>query len=296
MFDCGTSRLFLDNSEPKYVFRTGLDAAADNIGAVRYLMATKPGVKRVAGIQQNYAWGQESWADFTASLKRLMPDVQVVDQQFPKIFQGSYGTEISALQTRQPDLIHSSFWGGDMEAFVLQANARGLLSRSTPLLTTGESGIDRFRAHAPNGTIIGGRGPFGAFAPDNELNRWFVKSYQERFKTAPTYPSSKMAQAILALKFAIEKAADGKQGVPSKDAIAGALAGATFPSVSGDVRMARANGHQAMQEMIYAEYHFDGKQPQLKNRISFAAECITPPDGTAPLDWIAQDFPGAKCD
>jgi branched-chain amino acid transport system substrate-binding protein len=87
-YDCGTSRLFVDNASPRYAFRTGLDASVDNIGAVRYLAATRPDASRIAGIQQNYAWGQDSWGDFTASLKQIMPKAEIVQEQFPKIFQG----------------------------------------------------------------------------------------------------------------------------------------------------------------------------------------------------------------
>lgn len=87
-YDCGTSRLFVDDAKAKYVFRTGLDAAVDSIGAARYLAATKPDITKIAGIQQNYAWGQDSWTDFTAALAQVMPKVKVVENQMPKVFQG----------------------------------------------------------------------------------------------------------------------------------------------------------------------------------------------------------------
>ncbi|MCF5565597.1 ABC transporter substrate-binding protein, partial [Pseudomonas sp. PA-3-11C] len=170
-YDCGTSQLFNEDKTPQFVFRTSLDAAVDNIGAARYLTKTRPDAQKVAGIQQNYAWGQDSWNDFTHSMEQLMPKAKVVESQMPKVFQGQYGAEISALSVKRPDIIHSSFWGGDMEALVLQANARGLLEDATAVLTCGESALDRYKDQAPNGMIIGGRGPFGAFAPDNELNR-----------------------------------------------------------------------------------------------------------------------------
>jgi branched-chain amino acid transport system substrate-binding protein len=36
----------------------------DNVGAARYLLAKLKDVKRFSGINQNYAWGQDSWRDF----------------------------------------------------------------------------------------------------------------------------------------------------------------------------------------------------------------------------------------
>ena len=296
-YDCGTSQLFSEDKTPQFVFRTSLDAAVDNIGAARYLAKTRPDAVRVGGIQQNYAWGQDSWNDFTLSMAQVMPKSQVVESQMPKVFQGQYGAEISALSVKRPEIIHSSFWGGDMEALVLQANSRGLLEDATAVLTCGESALARYKDQAPNGMIIGGRGPFGAFAPENPLNSWFTEAYQSAYKAAPTYPASKMAQAILGLKFAAENAKAEAGKIPAPLEIAKAFKGATFESVSGTVQMARAGGHQAMQGIAYGEYHYDAasKKGSVQNVIAFSGECVTPPDGTTAHDWIKAGFPGAQC-
>ena len=294
-YDCGTPRLFADNPDATYMFRTGLDASVDNIGAVRYLAATRPDVTRLAGIQQNYSWGQDSWADFTAAASALLPEAEVVEEQFPKIYQGQYGAEISALSVKRPEIVHSSFWGGDMEALVLQANARGLLEDATGLLTCGEASFATYKDQAPNGMIIGARGPFGQFAPDNELNTWFEGVYQNAYDLEPVYPATKMAQAILGLKYAAENAGVGDKEIPSAEQLAAAMKGATFESVSGTVEMARGNGHQAMQGITYGEYHYEDGVASIKNAVSFDGECVTPPEGVAAADWISDGFPGAKC-
>jgi len=293
-FDCGTPRLFPELESPKYFFRTGLDATADNVGAAHYLKETRPDITRVAGIQQNYAWGQDSWNDFQLSMKQLMPGTEFVDNQTPQIFQGSYGTEISALQTSRPEIVHSSMWGGDMEAFVAQANVRGLLDQATAVLTTGESGFNRFKDQAPNGTIIGGRGPFGAFMPDNDLSEWFSKAYEAQHGVPPSYPSSKMAQALLALKYAADNS--GAEGKPSDEQLASTLKSATFESVSGTVRMALSGGHQALQPMYYGEYHYSPETgPELRNVRSYTGACVSPPDGQDAQEWIKNGFPEANC-
>ena len=59
-------------------------------------------------------------------MQALMKDVKVATEQFPKLGAGQYGAEISALLVENPDVVHSSFWGGDMEAFILQGKARGV--------------------------------------------------------------------------------------------------------------------------------------------------------------------------
>lgn len=295
-FDCGTSRLFEIVKTPKFIFRTGLDAVVDNIAAARYVVETRPGIKSVAGINQNYAWGQDSWGDFTAAMKQLKPDVKVVSEQMPKLAQGQYGAEISALAVSSPDLIHSSFWGGDMEALILQGSARGLFDKRTTVLTAGETGLEHFKGQAPNGIIIGGRGPFGAFSPKNALNDWFRAAYIAQYKEAPTYPAYKMTQAILGIKAAAEKSAKAGTMPVGADILKG-LAGLTYEAPSGTVRMARSNGHQAVQGVALGEYQFDaksGKAEVVKVR-SYAGDCLMPPEGSLALDWIKAGFPGAKC-
>ncbi len=131
LFDCGTPQIFEDIvTDPKYTFRTAATATMDNVAAARYLAESGIKMNNVAGINQNYAWGQDSWRDFSASMAQLAPDSEVVTEQFPKIYAGQYGSEISALLTKKPDVVHSSFWGGDMEALIIQGSARGVFERS----------------------------------------------------------------------------------------------------------------------------------------------------------------------
>ena len=100
----------------------------------------------------------------------------------------------------------------------------------------------------PGGTIIGARGPHGDLAPKSELNDWFRKAYFDRFGTMPTYPSYKMAQALLGVKTAFDKAKSTKQ-----DDVIKALKGAEFEGPSGKVSMAIAGGHQAIQDTAYGD-------------------------------------------
>ncbi|MDH5538459.1 MAG: ABC transporter substrate-binding protein, partial [Rhizobacter sp.] len=94
-FDCGTPRIFEDASY-KYVFRTAATATMDSVGAALYVKDLKQGkVGSIAGLNQNYAWGQDSWGDFEASMKQLVPGVKVTTSQMPKLFAGQYNAEIS---------------------------------------------------------------------------------------------------------------------------------------------------------------------------------------------------------
>jgi branched-chain amino acid transport system substrate-binding protein len=295
-FDCGTPRIFEDKSY-KYLFRTGPHAAMDNVAAARYLLARNRNIKTIAGINQNYAWGQDSWSDFKASMLAMSPGVKIVTEQFPKLLAGQYGAEISALLVEKPDVVHSSFWGGDMEAFTLQGKARGVFDGRTVVLTAGEPAMFRMATQIPNGTVIGGRGPHGVFAPDNALNQWLRAAYAERYGTPPVYPSYKMVQAILGLKAAMEKAAAGKPEKPAMDAVIAAFEGLSYETPSGRVDMKLGKGHQAIQDMAYGTFKFDAAkgEPQLVDVVRYPAECVNPPEGAKSDDWIKGGFKGAKC-
>ena len=294
-FDCGTPRIFED-AKYNYVFRTSATSTMDNVAAARYLKAKFPNDKSYAGINQNYAWGQDSWRDFDGSMKVLFPKDKDVVSEFPKLFAGTYDAEISTLLVDHPDVVHSSLWGGDLESFTLQASARGLEKRSRMVLTTGETMMFRLRSKIPDGVVLGARGPYGVLAHKDALNDWFRKSFQDRYGTPPVYSAYQMAQAILGLKVAYDKAADGK-GVPTTDAVRAALTGLKYESFGTHVDMALGDGHQAVTETAYGEFKFDKKTdtPEIVNVAYYPEWCVNPPPGVKSADWIAGGMKGAKC-
>jgi len=126
LLECGTPRIFEENKF-KYVFRTAAHGAMDNVAMARYLVKRGIKVTDVGAINQDYAWGQDSWKDFKGSLAQLEPEAKTKVELWPKFGAGQYGTEISTLLQENPSLIYSSLWGGDLQAFVLQAAPRGLM-------------------------------------------------------------------------------------------------------------------------------------------------------------------------
>jgi len=300
---CGTPRVFEElDPNPKYVFRTMNHGTGNNVSAAHFVtkrLGSK--VKGIVGINQNYAWGQDSWRDFHLAMAVLSPKVKVASkQQFPKLFSGQYGAEISALLRAKQNLVHSSFWGGDLEAFIGQANARGLFKKKTFIFTVGETVAYRLGKKFPEGLMIGTRGPYGMYAVDNKnpLNVWFQREYRKAYKEQPSQPGYQYAQAILGAKFAYDKAAKANGGnFPSKDQVIKALEGATFPSIAGDVNMGLSHGHQALTPDMWGVSEWDEKRGEtvVKGVITFPASCIMPPDGVKSVDWIKGGMKGAKC-
>ena len=289
-FDCGTPRIFEDATY-RYVFRTASHATMDSVAAAKYVKDALPGATRVAGINQNYAWGQDSWRDFEASMRMLTPSVEIATSQMPKLFAGQYGTEISALLGAKPDVIHSSLWGGDLEAFILQAAPRNLFITSHVVFTAGEPEIHKLQGKIPDGTIIGARGPHSVFAPDNELNRWFQSTYEKRYGAAPVYSSYHMVQAILGTKAAYEKAKAANGGRnPDQEQIIAAFQGLSFETPSGTTKMALGNGHQGIQGTAYGRTKVVDGKLTITNVKRYSAEQVNPPEGVKSEDWIKSGF------
>lgn len=288
LFDCGTPRIFEDANH-KYLFRTGATATMDNTAAALYVAEMKPGLKKVSGINQNYVWGHDSWNAFEAAIRALVPGVQIIRSQMPELMAGEYGAEISI--TRGAEVVHSSFWGSDAEALILQGAPRDLFRRSTVLMTAGGPTISRLGSQVPDGTIIGARGPFAMFAPNTGLQRWFRDEYLKRYSAEPSYPAYKMAQAILGAKSAWEKAQAAHGGMrPSQEQTVAAFEYLSFEGPGGTVDMSHGKGHQAVQETAYGTTrHVDGKVT-LVNVRRYPAAHTTPPDGVSSDEWIRTRF------
>jgi branched-chain amino acid transport system substrate-binding protein len=290
-FDCGTPRIFEERGY-KYVFRTAATATMDSVGAALYVRDLRKGrIKTIAGINQNYAWGQDSWSDFEASMKQLVPSVKVATSQMPKLFAGQYNAEISTVLGAKADVVHSSFWDGDLEALILQAGPRGLFKHRTVILTTGETAMYKLAGSIPDGVVIGARGPYGPYAPNNELNKWFSKTFQDRYGVPPNYAAYQMAQAILGTKAAWEKAQAANGGKrPSDGQVIAAFEHMSFESPAGKVEMAIGAGHQAITETAYGVSKKVKGKMTVANVKRYPAEMVNPPDGVKAADWIASGF------
>src|SRR5215510_8485326 len=99
-----------------YVFRT-----ATIEGRTAAELMAKWDVKRVGTMGPDYAFGQDLTRAFVTHLKKLRPDIEIVDQQWPKLGEADYTPFINAQLARRPDAVFTSLWGGHFVTFVKQA-------------------------------------------------------------------------------------------------------------------------------------------------------------------------------
>lgn len=289
MWDCGTQTIFEQN-DYDYVFRTQAHAAAEMVSTVLYLLKTKPDFQTVAVVNQDYAWGRDSWNIFRRTLKALKPEVEVVAELFPKFGAPDYSTEITRLSAMRPDVVLSTSWGGDLDTFVRQAASRGLMRQSTFVLPLAESSLQRLGDTLPEGVIVGGRGDHYFLHPkykDDPDFQAFMQAYKERTGDWPIYPVFHMHQALSALKKAYETAIEANGGDwPSIEQVAKAMEGMTFRGLTSEVTI-RAD-HQGLEDQLLGttvksdEYDF----AVLDNMMIFPGELVTTPVGKISEEWV----------
>ena len=290
MWDCGTEKI-LEERSYKYVVRTQANATPEMVGAVLYLMRHKPNFNTIAVVNQDYAWGRDSWEIFLNTLRVFKPDVKVVAEMFPKLGASDFSTEISRLQALKPDVILSTGWGGDLDTLVRQSAQRGLLSQGSqfvlPLL---ESSMERLGGVVPEGIIAGARGEHYFLHPetkDEPAHKAFVAKYRAKTGSYPIYPVYHMAQALEGLKTGYETAIKANGGKwPSVEQVAEAIRKSTFRAHGRPVKM-REDG-QGLEDQMYG---LTKRVPQfpfavLDKMTFFPADMITTPVGQKSPAWV----------
>jgi len=217
-----------------YIFRVASNTDVEGLAGAGEMAQFKD-VKTVVTIAPDYAYGRDSIAAFTAALKKLRPDIQIVDSQWPKLGEPDFTAFITAMMGKKPDAVYCSLFAGDFVTFSKQATPLGLFKAiNNRLVDGGEIGTpDEAQALGndyPYGIIGnaydpviwgGGNEPpehkkfvdaLKAFTKDQYASGWSIMGYE----------------MIEALAAGIQKAGNTKSDDVSK-----ALAGLTFDTPVG---------------------------------------------------------------
>jgi branched-chain amino acid transport system substrate-binding protein len=296
-YDCGTHVLMEGTSSPfklpkfELGFRSSAHLGIDNIGLAFMIKKFMPNVRKVAGINPDYAWGRDSWHIFEIALKKLLPEVEVVKTLWPKLFTTDYTAHISALAGSGAEVIHSALWGGDAVTFTKQAMGMGLFKRATMAYSRGEPYPQEVGAEYPEGQIICCAGTHYFLYPEHDkwpMNKWFVEEYHKRYKKYPSYACYHAYQAFAAYKAAVEKAAALVGGWPTVEEIAVAMSGLGLETPSGFLYI--DEDHNGREDVLLGftkkvkEYPFPILDPDRME--VFPAHMVNAPAGMRTEDWI----------
>lgn len=290
MWDCGTEKV-LEEKRYKYVVRTQANATTEMVATVLYLLRTKPNFSTIAVVNQDYAWGRDSWEIFLNTLKALKPDVKVVAEMFPKLGASDFSTEISRLQALRPDVVLNTSWGGDLDTFVRQASQRGLFTQGTTMvLPLAESSLERLGATMPEGVIVGGRGDHYFLHPetkDEPAHKDFVTKFRAKTGAYPIYPTYHMAQALVGLKTGYENAIKANGGKwPTSEQVADAMRKMEFKAYGRTVNM-REDGQGLEAQLLgitkrVPQYPF----AVMDKMLLVPADLVSTPVGQKSTTWV----------
>ena len=290
LWDCGTQRIFEERSY-NFVARSQGNATPEVLSALLYTLKQKPDFRTIAVVNQDYAWGRDSWEIWRTAMEALKPGVRVVAELFPRLGATDFSTEITRLQALRPDIVFSTSWGGDLDTMIRQAAERRLFERSTFVLPLAESSLERVGRTLPAGVIIGARGDHWYLHPtakDTPAMKEFVAEYKAKTGQVPIYPTFHAQQAVSALKTAYDKAIAANGGNwPSPAQVAAAFKGLEFPTLTSGTMKIREDGQGLEPQLMGTTLHHDSiPHAVMTEMVIFPPELVTTPAGQKSVDWL----------
>lgn len=242
-----------------YVFRTAATTTTEGRSAAE-VMARWKNVKTVGTISYDYAYGQDVTKSFVEHLKKLRPDITIVDQQWPKLGEQEYTPFINAQMGRKPDAVFSSLWGGGFVTYAKQAKPVGLFDAvKYNFVAAGEAGS------VESAKAMGQDYPFGIWGNAYDVFNWdgspqSHKDYIARIKayTKEEIPSSWPLVGYMAMQALV--AAIQKANSTDAEKVSAALRGLSWDSPIGKQTI-RAKDHNATRGQFWGKMQKDAKYP-----------------------------------
>jgi len=299
MWDCGTEKV-LEDKRFRYVVRTQANATTEMVASVLFLLKTKPNFKTIAVVNQDYAYGRDSWELFRNTLLALKPDTKIVAELFPKFGATDFSTEVSRLQVLRPDVILSTSWGGDLDTFMRQAAQRGLTRNAQFILPLAESSLERLGTILPDGVMVGARGDHYFLHPelkDDPKLKNFVQKFKAKTGAYPIYSVYHMVQALDAVVANYDKALGAAKGSwPTTEQLADSMKGLEFRGLTRPVKM-REDGQGLEDQLLGVTKKTPGYAFPILDKITiYPATPITAPVGQKSNEWVKKLTPAIMQD
>jgi branched-chain amino acid transport system substrate-binding protein len=252
---CGTSKTTELTADPKtlspYYFRSAPSNIHDMAAGAIYAaaIAKKNGWKRWAMIAPDYAYGRENVMFFTRFLKAYDPEVEVVMELWPKLYEPDFTPYINKIMGGKVQAVFTSQWGGDLVALLEQGGLYGFSDKLKIFSIdlgdfTAINPVIKAFGKFPSGIFMGTRS--NPVVPDTKLNSEWFYAFKKRFGYEPSGWSQQMYTACLFYQKAVEKA-----GTTDQDRVRVALEGleivCPWGTPPGQKCVMRARDHQVIQ-------------------------------------------------
>jgi branched-chain amino acid transport system substrate-binding protein len=215
----------------RYVIRTNTNTTVQARSAA--LAAAQRPWKTYFLIGPDYEYGHRVNDDFWAYLQSQKEGVEKVGELWPKLGEHEFSSHITTILNAKPDVVFSSVWGGDIIAFIKQANAYDFFKKVDFIsIAAGELDILKPLGKAmPDGILTTSLYAFDVPLKGKEKeNAAFVEKFKKRAGYEPKSGDIEGYVSTYMLADAIKRA-----GSTDTEALIDALRGGTFDTVLGKV-------------------------------------------------------------
>jgi branched-chain amino acid transport system substrate-binding protein len=184
--DHASTALTTEKFQP-YYFRVSNNTYQSAAAAAIYANGKKEW-KKYYVIGPDYEYGHRTWEDFWMLLQKKRKDVQILGQAWPKLFEPDYTPYITAILKAKPDVLVTTFWGGDTVAFIKQALPYKLFDKMKFFNYDGGGNYELLEAMPtglPKGLVLSARHHLNW--PNTKLNQEFVKKFKAKTGRFPSY-------------------------------------------------------------------------------------------------------------
>lgn len=153
----------------------------------------------------DYAYGRDTTAQFVEYLKHFKPDVEVVSEAWPKLFQPDYTEVLTKILQTKPQALYSCLWGGDLTSFIEQGNIYAMFTQiETFAVNMADYTALTVVKNLPKGIHSGNR--YIKTFPKTPQNATWADAYRAKYNEYPTNWAWQNATAVNFLAAATKKA------------------------------------------------------------------------------------------
>ena len=188
-------------------FRVCRQGIHDSIvgGAYAAAVAKSKNLTKWMTCSPDYAYGRDTTAEYMSYVKHFHPDIEIVGEAWPKLFQPDYTEVLTKILQTKPQALYSCLWGGDVTAFIDQGNIYALFGQ-TETFAVNMADYTALTAvkNLPRGIHSGNR--YIKTFPKTAENAAWGDAYRAKYNEYPTNWSWQNAAVVHFLAEAAKKA------------------------------------------------------------------------------------------
>jgi len=230
-----------------YTFRVSPNTEVRSMAIANFL-ATKP-FRKFYTMNMDYAFGHDAAKGFIRRVKQLVPNAQIVGEDYHPIANKDFGPYITKMITAKPEVIFTGNWGVDLVNLIKQSRDMGMKAPFMCYYLNDPLVVMPVVKEAAIGSWFCEAYALSVRTPANKdlLQRWAAK---KKFVELSKWPFGAMGKAYNGTKFLLE--AIKKAGTLDIPTIIKTFEGMRWESVTGPMVM-RAEDHQVMMSLPIAE-------------------------------------------